>query len=249
MELFPGIAESAYKRYELPFVPDVASLPVPPTQWIKRFFGLDADAVRRILIEDGSRIRHPSLKRFRDAVFKYQPFALVHDNCHWSLAMQRYQAHCMRTIYLESPGDTDVLKTILGAYDFREHALIEEFYTHFYGIAGSPVECCPSGFMRPEKWELFESYGWEEQVSKFDAERKWARSLVICKAGNGDSVLLNPTSGDTAWALLSMKPDGGPFVPLTPTFATLLDTCADLSRGITLLLDYYRWLERTNRGS
>ncbi len=243
MELFDGEEESRFEQYELPFSPEHVSLAIPPAAWIERFFGHNAAGVLRILEEDASRIRHPSLARFREIIFRHQPFAFVHDYRRWRLEMRRKQGHSTRSIYLELPQDPEALRTVLSSYQFGEHELIEEFYTHFYGLEGSPTDYFNFGFYRPEGWERFESYGWEEDIERFDPGRKWARSLVIFGDGSGFLILLDPTDGDTAWLSLLTRPATGPFVPFTSSFAALLDMFVELSKDGSIWPDYYDWIK------
>ena len=246
MEIFEEIRESWHEEFLLPFSPGDGPLPVEPSPWIGRFFGLDANGVLRILTDDLAPIRHPSLAKFRDAALGYQPFALAHDYRRWAVGMIRRE---QSFLYLQSPPDRGALEDIISSYSFAEHELILEFYSHFSGLRNGPADFGVGKFVRPEEWELFESYGWEEELKRFDPERKWARSLVIYKDGQGDVILLSSTSGDTVWVPLAVKPITGPFIPFTPTFASLLDTFAELSSYSGLLQDYYRWIRRPSSSS
>jgi hypothetical protein len=243
MEWVPGMPWSEYESYPLPFAPTEAQLRAapPPTPWVRRLFGLDADGVRRVLTEDAKSIRDPSVARFRDAVLKFEPVALTHDKEHWSLAMHRERSDCIDTIYIESPQDPALLETIFSKFAFAERELVEEFYRHFYGVSGSPLEECPSGFVRPEKWVLFESFGWEEQIKRYDPGRKWAQSLVIYGTGGGESILLDPVQGDTAWAVLAISEDKPSILPFTSSFAAVLDMCVEAAERQYLALDFWDW--------
>jgi hypothetical protein len=218
------IEESWYEEFRFPFCPGEAPLTPAPSPWIRQFFGLDAIEVNRILAEERANIQHPSLKRFRDRILLFQAFALAHDYKRWSVGMINGQ---WNFLYLPSPLDLITLANIISSYNFIEHELILDFYTYFYGIRNGPADYGIAKFHFPEHWDFFESYGWEDEIKRFDPDRRWARSLIIYSDGMGNTVLLSPTYGDTAWAVLTEKPPAGPFVPFTPTFASFLDVFPD----------------------
>lgn len=252
MEFIEGDEDTQYERHTLPFSPEDTPPAIPPPPWLERFFGLWAEDIHRTLAEDWSVIRSPSLANFRDAVLRYRPFSMVHDYQRWRLEMRReairdgdslYPEH---TIYIETALDPAALEMTISSMGFADHDVIEEFYRYFYGLADAPVDDYAAGFVRPEKWERFESYGWDEEIERFDPSRKWARSVVIYQVGDGDMILLDPISGETAWVLLAVKPATGPFVAIAPSFAELLDVFARSPARRHLWLDYYRWLEMQN---
>jgi hypothetical protein len=230
-----------FQLLDLPFSPDTGSMPVNPSPWITRLFGLDAGGVRRVLEEDFALINDSTLRRFRDAVLTYTPFALAYDAERWYVGMRWKMRHVY--IYLEPPPDIASLERVLAKCNFVESAIMREFYFHFYGLRGCLWEFC-SHFVRPSEWVRFESYGWREQLEQFGCERRWERAVIIYKVGDGDMILLDPIDGDTAWALLSTCPPTGPIVPFAPSFKAVIDTFSVLDDWKGVLLDYYRWLER-----
>lgn len=249
VELVEGEPETVYERYELPVSPGDIDGTLPPPPWIRRFFGLGADEVARLLADDWSGFRHPSLRNFRDAVFAYSPFALVHDNRRWRLGMRRGpikrgNSTFGRThVYIERSSDLAALRSVLASHGLEHDDLILEFYTYFYGFSYEPIDYIYNGFVRPDEWESFESYGWDDALREFDHDGKWRRSLIICHWGS-EMTLLDPISGETAWAVYTTRPAIGPFVPLAPSFASLLDTIASDASQAPIGLSYYDWRDR-----
>jgi hypothetical protein len=146
----------------------------------------------------------------RDVILSYQPAALVHDKRQWSLEMERGSRSdaSKAKFYLHGAQDPNRLDGILARHKFPEHEVIEEFYRHFYGIAISPTEDFHHGFIQPETWVQFETLGWESSFEEFDVDRKRLRSLLIYSTGTGESVIIDPVIGDTAWAVLGSSSDG-----------------------------------------
>jgi hypothetical protein len=233
--------DERYEHFPLPFSPDPTLLPVRPSPWIEQFFGLDAPGVREKLLDHFATIRHSSPAAFRHAALKYDPCAIGLDSGSWCVVLGRKHAYAERYLFLESPPEGPILERTLRPYCFGEQALIEEFYLHFYGLRNAPNAWAPARFVYPKDWRRFESYGWVEDIEKFDADRKWARSLVIYETGTGDMIVLDPVGGETAWVLLTMRPETGPFVAFTPSFGFLLETFAQNVDNISLMLDYYKW--------
>jgi hypothetical protein len=248
VEFWPGIPSTWYERYPLPFSPTAEQLTVPPTPLITSLFGLDAEAIRRFLVQSTEPVRHRPVMKIRDVILTYQPAALVHDKRQWSLEMERgSKSDASKTkIYLHGAQDPIRLGDFLAGHRFPDHELIEEFYRHFYGIAISPTEDFHHGFIRPDMWLKFETLGWEISFEEFGVDRRWLRSLLIFSTGTGESVIIDPVIGDTAWAVLGSSSEG-PIIPFTTSFGSFLDECAKASQKSLLSLDYYGWAESSVR--
>jgi hypothetical protein len=248
VEFLPGIPETWYERYPLPFSPTSEQRTVPPSQLMIRMFGLDAEVIRRFLIQSTETIRHRPVMQIRDVILTYQPAAFVHDKRQWSLEMERSPKSGVfnAKIYLHGAQYPNRLDDLLARYRFPEHELIEEFYRHFYGIAISPTEDFHHGFIQPDKWVQFETLGWESSFEEFGIDRRWLRSLLIYSTGTGESVIMDPVIGDTAWAVLGSSPES-PIIPYTTSFASFLDECLKASQEGLLSLNYYAWAESRER--
>ena len=229
------------EEYLLPCASNELRSGAEPTAWIERFAGLDVDEVHRVLAADWAGIRHPSVVKFRDAILqKYRPFALRATECAGTSELVSRRGITKTHFSFESPPERQILESALASHDLTERELIREFYAHFYGMrnrVGYPA----SRFLRPEKWELFESLGWHEEIEEFDPNRDWARAIIVYFASDGNSVILKP-DGEAAWAVHTHRRVTGPFVPIAPSFAVVLEQFVDLADPY-FMLDYYTWEE------